>query len=644
MYQTLTAIFFFAFLLTSATGWGKSILWLFYCWHKRQSDDATFLPPPAIRLFLILVLGIGFLSWLGLILGLLHLFYSVTAWLVFALGVGLLFLVHLPAETISPEPKQPLWQWTLAWPLGFMGIANLLYSLFVNALVPPHEWDEVAYHLALSKLYTEAHQIIYVPFIVHSNWPMNTEMLFTWGLLFGSELFAHLVTWGMVVLTTWGIYLVGDSFFSKRIGFLAAVLYTTIPLVIRLSGTGLIDVSLAFYGTATILSYSFYRQERSLVWLGVTGLFTGFAAGSKLMGGAYPLLLGLLIIIDFVRERPVKWNSILIHLSVLGLFGLLMVSPWYGRSYAYTGNPIWPFMFDTFGGGPDWDELGDEYHTQQMMEIWAVDLPVSPEGFLQAFYYLFAKPSKLGGYGGGIGQLTLLLFVLSVVWALIYRQQTPRLIKEFIIFCLLYYLIWFFVVSRQIRFLFTIFPLICLVAAFAFQSLLNHWSTPIIQWTLSGLLLVFLFKDFVGFSSPQRQMVLDRFDVAVGQVSQEVFLTDRVKAWPAYQYVNRELPTDAKVLLVPYENRGYYLDRDYIWGSPVSQRIIPFEQYDDPAVLAEKLKSMGITHILDNPEWLYEDLRYWEHDRALMLNLESRCSETLAQWDDIVLFQLADCQ
>jgi hypothetical protein len=135
-----------------------------------------------------------------------------------------------------------------------------------------------------------------------------------------------------------------------------------------------------------------------------------------------------------------------------------------------------------------------------------------------------------------------------------------------------------------------------------------------------------------------------RWPYASGQRSRDDFLDAHIKAMPAFRYINAELPPDGAVLLLPYESRGYYLDRDYVWGHPISQRIIPFEQYDDPRLLAQDLRSMGITHILENPEWLFDKLRHWEHDRALMLALESECGEVEATWNDITLYQLVQCR
>lgn len=43
------------------------------------------------------------------------------------------------------------------------------------------------------------------------------------------------------------------------------------------------------------------------------------------------------------------------------------------------------------------------------------------------------------------------------------------------------------------------------------------------------------------------------------------------------------------------------------------------------------LRYMNTSFILDSPGWLYTELRYWEHDRALVLALESQCGVQVAR-------------
>jgi hypothetical protein len=269
-------------------------------------------------------------------------------------------------------------------------------------------------------------------------------------------------------------------------------------------------------------------------------------------------------------------------------------------------------------------------------------LSPSLKGLLNSFYYLFFEPERLGGYPGGLGYVLLSLVALSVLWVTAF-SRIPRLVYELLLFCGVYYAIWFLVVSPQVRFLIPILPTLTLLAAFTFYFLWDRLSHPLLRWVLAGILLFFLVRDFPGVDAAQRDLVRDRLPYLTGQRSREDFLEAQLDVMPAFQYINTQLPADAVVLLLPYESRGYYLDRSYFWGHPISQRVIRFEEYDEPERLAEDLHNLGITHILDNPQWLYTGLRHWNHDRALMLALETRCGEKIAAWEDILLYRLIKC-
>jgi 4-amino-4-deoxy-L-arabinose transferase-like glycosyltransferase len=646
----LIAFGLFVLLLAGAAGWGQLGLYLLAWWNQRKDSNLSFVTSTAEKWYFSLVLGLGILAWLTLLLGLAKLLYPVTAWILiilgWMLGLALIFLwKQEPTAAQSSSIRKPpseLLQHLLAFVLILLAIGSLLYMLLAHTLMPPYEWDEIAYHLALAKIYVNSHGIVYVPYMVPSNWPMNTEMLFSLGLLLGSDVMAHLLTLFMSLWTAGGLYLVGKRFLDRRVGLLAAVLFLTTPLIKRLSGTGLNDGSLAFFGTAAIFAYAHYRQNRTLAWVGLSGLFSGLAAGCKLMGGAYPLFLGLLIILDARLPQRLAWRPLLARLSVFGGLGLLMVGPWYARSYAFTGNPIWPFLFQVFGGR-NWDALGDEYHMQSLLKIWTAELSHSLKGFLDSLYYLFFEPERMGGYPGGFGYVTLALVALSAVLLAVLRRA-PRLMYELLLFCGLFYGVWFLFVSLQVRYLIPILPALVLIAAFSFYFVWDRLPHRLLRWLLAGFLLFFLVRDFPWVDQGQRNFVRAQSSYLTEQYTRADFLEAQIDVMPAFQYINTHLPSDSMVLLLPYESRGYYLDRSYFWGHPISQRVIRFEAYDEPEKLAADLRALGITHILDNPHWLYTELRHWEHDRALMLSLEAACGEKIASWEDIILYRLVACR
>jgi hypothetical protein len=80
----------------------------------------------------------------------------------------------------------------------------------------------------------------------------------------------------------------------------------------------------------------------------------------------------------------------------------------------------------------------------------------------------------------------------------------------------------------------------------------------------------------------------------------------------AVEFLNTMTASDAFVLLALYEPRGYYLERDYFWLNPISQRVIRIEAYPSSEAFRRDLIAAGFTHILFNPRWLaqLDEIKY----------------------------------
>ena len=601
--------------------------------------------PDMERLWLASICGLGLLSMGTLLLGMAHLLYGALFWM---LLVPLAFIgiweIHRQKKGLRLLLRWLAWQ-QVKWPfriliyvLILLSASTVCWILLTHAFMPPHEWDEIAYHLTLPKLYVQAHKITYVPFIVHSNWPMNSEMLFIVSLLLGSDVAPHLIMLGIGLLTTCGLLIVAHRHFDDRVGVIAVVLFLTVPLVKRLTGTGLIDIVPGLFVIASLMTFNRWCQERQWPWLALCGACCGFTAGSKLMGGAFPLLFGILVMIQEFRQRPWRLGPIFRYGLLFGTAGLLVAGPWYGRSLLWTGNPIWPIAYRIFGG-LHWDALGDEYLLQALHDIFVVRIPRTPAGLIQSFFFMLTRPADLGEYQGGIGVAVPLGALLVGLWI----RRIPPILRQGLFIGGGFYLLWFVLVSHQLRFLLPIVPLLSLAAAYLFVAVYDRLNHPLLRLALVCGLVFLLLRDWPWASAADRGLLAARRPYLQGQVTREDWLNTRIDILPVFRFADRHLPNNAKLLLLPYENRTYYLDRDYVWGNPISQRMLPFERFDNPIELAVALRKMGITHIIENPAWLSEKLRYWKHDRALMLDLYDQCAQPIYRQGRAVLFRLTSC-
>lgn len=597
--------------------------------------------PGAYGLWLSAALGMGLLSMLTLLLaasGLLRLpvFLAIMPALALA-GVWALWSslrMHLSRRT--PAPRHGVWVDRMAVPLLLLlAAASLAWVLLVHTLLPPTDWDAISYHLALPRLYVEAGGLTYVNFMLAANWPLNMEMLFAVALLFGSDIATHLTMLGFTGLVAVGLLIAARRHLGDdRAGAVAVLLFLTVPMVKRLGGLALVDVAMGLYVLAAALCFARWQSGRRWQWLLLCGAFCGLAAGSKLMGGGFAILYGLL----FLWAEGRRWlaarhvgrgravaGEALRGALVFGLAGLALVGPWYLRSYLNTGNPVWPFAYHLFGGR-DWDDLGDEYNMQLMYTTWSkVVLPRNPIGLVESFGYMLLRPEEIGDYRGGLGQPLL----LGALVATVLLGRAPGLLRQALFVCAGSWVLWFFLVSHQIRFLLPVAPLLALATGWAFTRLLIRWRSPNVRLAaLAGLLLV-VSAEWPWSFAPERALFASRLPYLRGELSRQAYIDERVDVMPLVHFANRELPPDANLLLLPFETRGYYLERAYRWAHPASQRVIRFEQHASAEELMATLRGLGVTHLLEHSAWMYDGLRYWERDRALMLDLEARCATPL---------------
>jgi 4-amino-4-deoxy-L-arabinose transferase-like glycosyltransferase len=580
-------------------------------------------------------LGLGAISLATLLIGVLGGLYPLAAWAILGVGVGLAAFQARGwlawARSVSWRPvlgERPTWA---PFPTFLIVAAAvcILYALTTNGLTPPLWWDEAAYHLALPKLYVEAHRIFNVPFIIYSNQPFNSEMLFTLALLFRSEVMASLVSLALALLLTAGLWLFGVESFGRRPAFLAVVLFWVTPAVFRLAGTAHVELALATYAFLSL--WAFWRWHATggtaRGWLALAAVLAGLAAGTKLTGALIGLIVvALVIFCGLRRRRPVM--IVAGQVFLVGGVALALVLPWYVKSYAYTGNPVWPFLNFLFGGRY-WDALGDEYHHAYLT---MTNLPLTLTSFFTAPWHLGVEPIKFGSF-----PLGLLLLVLAPL-ALLFRPHHGKPVLFLAAVTGLFYLAWFFM-THQTRFLMPVVPAMCLLGSYALHHLLARPGRGF-RWALQGSIVGLILLEMPGIAPDLTTQWTLRLPYLIGAESRAGLLTRYSDVTAAYLWANDNLPADSLVLLMPFENRGYFLDRPYLWANPVSQRILKLEQFGNAEALWHDLKSRGVTHLLDNPNAVIDVIRDWPRIRQLLDELKAGYADPIYERNGVTIYRL----
>lgn len=634
----MTAIIFFhniavtLSILLAALGLGYVLTNLIF--KSRMCDAIT-------AMWISVITGLGSLSVITLILGL-YGFLKVTLFIFILLFFAVLG-IYLGVKNLIPIVQSGLIRTkTIKTPaiiLIIIIVSTLFWIFLTHALMPPHEWDEIAYHLALSKIYVQSEKIHYIPSIVTSNWPLNNTMLFCITLMFGADIAPHLLMLAMTILILFGLVYFGRKFSDLYVGLVAATLFITIPLTKRLAGTGLIDVSMGLYGIAALVSLELWRSNKNKFWLIYCGLNAGFFAGTKLTGTALIFIIAILILWQHLSVDQIKTKALIQSSISFGLTALMVLIPWYMRSLLFTGNPIYPFGYSIFDGR-NWDALGAEYHSTMQMQLFSPILPRNIVGLGKTMGLMLIQPQTLGGYNGGLGVIIPICFFLSIFLL----GSSPRWIVTNIIVGVLFFIAWFFFASLQLRYLLPIAPIMAWSSAFLILQFYRKNYQKRSRVLIILILSVFIFFDWPWIKINEVGLLINRLPYLSGQITREQWLESEIDIYPAFKYANNNLPQESKILLLPFENRGYYLDLSYFWGHPFSQRVIKFEKYQNPVLLATELTEMGFTHIIDNPNLIYSDFQFWDHDSALLVELEKQCGEELFYENNIKIYKLGKCK
>jgi len=554
-------------------------------------------------------LGFGIISFLIFVLGVLHLLYRNVAYglllilLIFSVPQIRTFLKSAhEEETEKKKDNSPL---TLILSIIFI-TSTCLY--LVQAFAPPLNYDSLAYHLAAPKLYAEQHGIFYIPHNVYANFPMTTEFLYLFSLLLYGDTLAKLIHFSMGILIVLGIYSFSVKYFGKKAALLASLTFYNIPLVGLLSGWAYNDLMLTLYeflAVAALLKWllpgnggenesqdsagaakkkpssagkpSLTGQERC--WLHASAIFCGLAIGTK-----YPALLLLL---------PILLLAIAVKLSLDGknrfkepalfvFISLLAASPWLIKNIFYTHNPVYPYFYvffhQLFGhpSGETFDHIG--FMLQHQPRNAGI-------GHVLSLFWKVNMDAKIGP-----------VFILFLPLLLFIRSVKP-VIKLFLIYGGIYFVLWGFLTHQDTRFLIPVLPVLCIASAYAVDNFSANKKLTLFMY------IVILFVFLLNLSwMPLTIGKYDLLKAAVGIKGREEFLLDsEFYQYPAFHYINDELPENAKILFVG-ENQTYYCNREIVSNSPLDTNII-VEMVNGSSSeedIMDKLRLAGITHVLFN--------------------------------------------
>ena len=365
--------------------------------------------------------------------------------------------------------------------------------------------------------------------------------------------------------------------------FLAVLVFMLCPEIIAWVNTCDVEIIwTAFAITSLWCALRWKRSgetvaERTDAWLYLAGIFAGFAAGTKVVGLLSAAAVGFIILgFGFDRRRIfAALRPVLKYGAVL----CVAASPCYLKSYVQAGTPFFP------------ESLGIFQIRNYDSEIWSRNLafgrsvwpgsPLTPSNFVLAAWNQRDDPS--------VGLIAVFALATLIRWRR-FSQVAP-----FFVFVAFHYAFWCYA-THQDRFLIPALP----AAILGLMGLTYGTSRLLATRVLFTVFwLVTLTPSVRPLMAKYERFRTNVVPVVSGAINRE----DLLRSNPLYiasRLVDRYTNPNARILLFQ-EVRGYFLDRDYMWGDPLNQGVLSYRELTNAEQLREAIQRLGVTHLLVGP-------------------------------------------
>jgi len=549
-------------------------------------------------------LGTGVVGLLVLLMGLLGLLR----------GWAMLALLFVTLALTARDLPQ-LWQ-SLVRATETVFAAKFVTSVFIaffvllvlRTLTPPHVADELIYHLPVPLQFVQAGRVF--PSYDNSlgNMPFLVHMIYALFLLAGSDVAAKLFSLFLAVATAVLLYAFCCRYITRRAGVIALFAFFASGMIVELAITTRIDVSLAGMLFACTYAMINYLSTRSRAWLWLSAVFAGFSLGIKHTAALWIFLVGILYLVETIRSRE-QILKVLQYGVMYTLLALAVASPWYIKNAVWFHNPIYPFVTGEvaeFGpNGIRYFNADDERKLDAHFEVARQTIPdvvaaqeqelasaantrverhpmrlweffFRPQAYLMAEHYqfpnylfliipliVFLKPGKWSWW--------LLILALGFVFSVTATTWISR-------------------------YLVPAYPALTIVAADTLYKLSTRFRLSIAK-NIPVYVLVLAFVPVIT-DGVRLFRYFHSSDYLTGTVSRHEFLK-RLTFYQPLEFVNRELPSTARVLMIGAQmnyglNRPYYADES--WFVTKWRRLLV--ENDSLQAVNERLKQQGFTHII----------------------------------------------
>lgn len=562
--------------------------------------------------------GAGAWSLLWFALGLMRAYSRASALLALLVGLSLFVVSYLrnrgarrrPAGKATDKPGRVALLMTAL--IGALGL--------LAALAPPVAKDTLLYHLSLPKLFIAAGGFTDAANNIASFLPLGAEMHSVWAMLLGQlagvragEAAAGATQFAFFPLLVAFVYgWARELKLDRSWSLIAALLIASVPTIYYVAASGYIDLALSLYVALAVEAVSRWwkTQEREQLIFAALGL--GFALCIKLTAifVVFPLALLVLLRARRAQEEGQAGGASVTRIATGGLLALVLAgvlaSPWYIRTWAQTGSPVFPFYLNIWkGSAPGWDVE---------RSLWFQEINSRYGGYPKNLFSYVLAPVRLSlmgqpelpAYYDGVIGVAFLFGLPLVIWA--WRRAGLDVEARIAAgVSVVLFIFWLFS-SEQARYLLPALPGLAVAVVASGPLLADRYgekSGGLLEWTLVGVGLAGTLVILAWF------MQQNPLRVVLGGESRGDYLARRLDYYPYYELVNRELPAQARVWLINMRRDTYNLERPYF--SDYMFEDYTLKKYVDEAASVEELRRRvradGITHLLVRHDLLLDTSR-----------------------------------
>lgn len=407
----------------------------------------------------------------------------------FALGTVALYLLVFAGGRVSLAPG-PMWGlsavcvlaalpglWAIPWhsaaaalrahmarlrhdPLEALLLGALVVTLLaalIQGMAPPNDYDSLMYHLAVPRLDVERGVIApaWQRTLPHGFFPQLTGNLYRLVLATAGEAPVQMVTglFGVAAAASTAA-LACRVGCGRRTMLLAALAFAGSRVVVWEMASAEVEVALALFTALAMILLLAWRERDGTGLVVLLGLMLGGGILVKFHGAVIAIAVGLPLLATAIR-RPAR----LVPLILAAVAGLALLLPHGIEAYALTGNPLFPMLNQLFtpGGVDYFGDLRGQYGIGR--DLWA--LVVTP-------WTLSVTPMQ--HFDGMV--LGAPYFLILAPLAALARPRPDRGLALLTV-AGAYYVVWFYLLSQQVRFLLPIFPILATWSASGAAALLH---------------------------------------------------------------------------------------------------------------------------------------------------------------------------